>query len=255
VWLRIAAAVDGQLAALVTDGRLLWMPAHKSLAAALRAVKSDGSAVTPTDWRANRLCDVVARATAARAAPSSQAVACVSAAAEALRVEAATLGAVTRAANDHRTEVLTAAGETVVVTRRDSVNPLGYDKLVKTQRAQQLPPPPPPSEPAPVRMPPAGPSRAARWPRGASSAACDGAAARAAATSARRKRQRSADARSAARDDYVARGIIAEAASAATPSDDAAADERFAALRRRIALRQAAAIAPAVPSLFLSAAA
>ena len=63
------------------------------------------------------------------------------------------------------------------------------------------------------------------------------------AAAARRQRQRSADARAAARDDYVIRRMVAAKASVATPAVDAQAGGRSEALRRRIVAKENAAAA------------
>ena len=113
LWTRIAAAMDGNLASLVDQELLVWMPAHQTTAEMARAVKSNGHPVTTLDWRANRLADAVARSAATRGAPRREVIRCVKDAADALRLEAAALGAVTRAANNHNVEVITASGMTV----------------------------------------------------------------------------------------------------------------------------------------------
>ena len=58
-WNMICGAVDGDSERLCRA--LAWMPAHKSLAKALRAVKSNGEPVTRAQWRATRLADAAAK--------------------------------------------------------------------------------------------------------------------------------------------------------------------------------------------------
>ena len=236
LWMRIAAAVDGNLASLVEQGRLVWMPAHQTAAETARVAKSNGQPVTSVDWRANRLADAVARSAATRGAPRQAVIRCVKDATDALRLEAAALGAVTRAANNHNVAVVTAAGTTVVTTRRDSVTPHTALRRQKrlggsmaTMRAL--------SAPAPVRAidltPPETRTRASRAPSTA--------AAMRVATGARRESQRKAQARAAAVDDYVIRRIVAEKAAVTMPSASTSAGDRFDALRRRIAAKELAA--------------
>eukprot|EP00959_Pyramimonas_sp_CCMP1952_P404714 8481778-Pyramimonas_sp.AAC.1 len=57
VWSRISTVLDGDVAVLVTSGKLTWMPAHGTTAVIGTAPRSDGVAVTAVDWRANRLAD------------------------------------------------------------------------------------------------------------------------------------------------------------------------------------------------------
>ena len=118
VWTLIAAALDGDIQHMVDNGSLKWMPAHMSHAR--RTLKSDGSAVSELDLRANRLVDAVAKAAAGSTRAATLAVQCLSGAGELVRHEAAVLGATTRAANRYRTQVLTSRGHLATVFRRDS---------------------------------------------------------------------------------------------------------------------------------------
>ena len=63
VWRLIFEALEG--AAEIAASELCWMPAHKSIGAVGIALKSDGTAVTFTEWRANRLVDCLAKTAAA----------------------------------------------------------------------------------------------------------------------------------------------------------------------------------------------
>jgi hypothetical protein len=120
IWTRIAHAVDDDLAAIVTSGKLVWMPAHKSHTAIGEALKGDGSKVTVIDWRANRLVDALAKAAATYLqAPSSVAALLRSADAAAAHA-ACLLGVVTHSANNYKTTQLTEGGTSVSVTFRDS---------------------------------------------------------------------------------------------------------------------------------------
>ena len=67
----IAAACDGSLSRVARA--FGWMPAHTSAAAVGRVRKASGLLVTFTDWRANRLCDALATATAARSGSTAHA--------------------------------------------------------------------------------------------------------------------------------------------------------------------------------------
>ena len=123
VWRRVAAVTDGDVTALVRDRRLVWMPSHSSLAAALTREKSDGSLVTRTQWRANRLCDAHAKLAAASVAPSRADVDLVALAARVTVLQAAVVGVVTQAANNHREVITTRSGQPGVRVARDACRP------------------------------------------------------------------------------------------------------------------------------------
>jgi hypothetical protein len=60
IWRSIEDSLDGDLASLMNDGRLSWIPAHLSIKAVGERVLPDGSRLTMVDWRANRLVDILA---------------------------------------------------------------------------------------------------------------------------------------------------------------------------------------------------
>jgi hypothetical protein len=167
VWTLIGAALDGDLAASVEQGKLLWMPSHLAHATAAAARKSDGSPVSVLDWRANRLADAVAKSAAGAPASTLNAVRCLKSAGDALLEEAAVLGAVTRAANTHRTQIVTASGNCVTVIKRDSIatvgttcsgrERIGVGTAVGPVLAQAIVAPPAPAANARVRKRPVSP--------------------------------------------------------------------------------------------------
>ena len=53
--------MDGNIATLVEDGQLVWMPAHQPLRAIDSETLSNGNLLTGVDWRANRLVDALAK--------------------------------------------------------------------------------------------------------------------------------------------------------------------------------------------------
>ena len=124
VWRRIAASVDGDTASLVHTRRLVWMPSHATLAAATALCKSDGTFVTTSDWRANRLCDAHAKLAAGAAAPDPSDVQAVKLGMRLARLQAAVVGATTYAANHHVVETLTRSGEIGRTVMRDAVAPV-----------------------------------------------------------------------------------------------------------------------------------
>ena len=119
-WTRIAAACDGDPAVMVRERRLVWMPAHTSNRSYRGRTKSDGTLVSPTDWRANRLADVVARRCAASNSVAGGIINVLNDAANAVLHEGAVLAECTWAANNYKTQVVTPSGQVTSVTRRDS---------------------------------------------------------------------------------------------------------------------------------------
>ena len=61
VWAAIASFADGDLARLVDEGLLVWMPAHQASTAIGVRRKSNQTLLTSLDWRANRLADALAK--------------------------------------------------------------------------------------------------------------------------------------------------------------------------------------------------
>ncbi len=57
----IAGSMDGNIATLVEDGQLVWMPARQPLRAIDSETLSNGKLLTGVDWRANRLVDALAK--------------------------------------------------------------------------------------------------------------------------------------------------------------------------------------------------
>ena len=97
-----------------------WMPSHGAGHTIGEALKSDGSVVTPTDWRANRLADAAAKAAAsARRSPAAARIKLqrTLAAYERALVE---LAVVTTAANHHPILITNDDGSTVRRFVRDS---------------------------------------------------------------------------------------------------------------------------------------
>ena len=115
---------DHSFIGLADSDCLVWMPAHKTIRAVGEVKLSDGSRMTLIDWRANRLADAIARRCAHLSAVPSPVAAMLRLAADVLRTEAGTLGAVTKAANRHRVPITTDGGHHTSVIRRDSVRPV-----------------------------------------------------------------------------------------------------------------------------------
>jgi hypothetical protein len=104
VWRLIFDALDGGAGA--PESMVRWMPAHRTGGAIGMALKSDGTKITFTEWRANRLVDVLAKTAAAfdRVPPST--LAKVKAAGRAVEHSLAKLGTITHACNNHVVDVV-----------------------------------------------------------------------------------------------------------------------------------------------------
>jgi hypothetical protein len=237
VWGLIAEALDGSITQLCHNNRLNWLPAHKSLTAAISRQKSDGSPVKAWEWRANALADALAKFGAPDCAVAKKACEVIKSAGAALQHSAAILGAATHAANNWRVEATLADGSTQVTILRDtSEKPVWTSSNVDTAAApcaqqQQLPQPP---QAEPYALPPpqlqqqqqARPQLAVTKRNDAQPVHCAATSRRLAAKEAERRR---AEADNTATELAVAR-ITASCNSTAGPS----ASERMAALTARL---------------------
>eukprot|EP00973_Karenia_brevis_P087762 12173174-Karenia_brevis.AAC.1 len=99
---------------------LVWMPAHGSRSSVGHAIKSDGSMVSSTDWRANRLADALAKAAAGQHVVSKRISRYMSDALEAYEYGAALAGVTCKAANCYHCTVHLPDGSTTEIRKRDS---------------------------------------------------------------------------------------------------------------------------------------
>ncbi len=99
---------------------IVRMPAHGPAQSIGKKLKSNGHPVNAIDWRANRLVDFLARLAACTDKVPEGATKLYRQVFGAAECFAASLGAVTFAANHYRTEVVNGEGKLVSVTRRDS---------------------------------------------------------------------------------------------------------------------------------------
>ena len=118
IWKLIESTLDGHMRPL--REALVWIPAHTSVDQCCLRQRSDLRSMTPIDWRANQLADILAKAAAPEDVDRKQARTFIETAQEALVHCAATLGAVTYAANNSPEVVQLAGGTTSTVMRRDS---------------------------------------------------------------------------------------------------------------------------------------
>ena len=97
-----------------------WMPAHTATSSIGSTHDSEGEPITATMWRANRLVDALAKAAAAEHRLPVWVTGWVRNAATLVRHTAATLGAITHAANNYTLSETGPGGEVVTRTIRGS---------------------------------------------------------------------------------------------------------------------------------------
>ena len=108
----------------------MWLPVHKSAIAIGEAKLSNDNRLSCSDWRANRLVDMLAKAAAAAHLSCGRDVA------EAAFAHAACcLGVVTHAANTHQVVALGEGGAEITSIQRDSID---KPRLLKSTSAPDL---------------------------------------------------------------------------------------------------------------------
>ena len=140
IWCRIAHVLDGDVAELVSSGKVVWMPAHKSHTAIGNVHLSNGAALSATDWRANRLVDSLAKAAASSLAAPRDVAAFLRSADAAAAHAACLLGIVTHAANNHQALVDGDGGGHVMTISRDSTDRPRTFPSSSSLRAESCPP-------------------------------------------------------------------------------------------------------------------
>ena len=119
IWRNIEDSLDGDTASLINNDRLSWIPAHLSIRAVGEMRLPDGNRLTMTDWRANRLVDILAKAGAKCVAPSSDVQKLLSSATALAKHFAAQLGEVAFVANNFRSETIGLEGEHIFKISRE----------------------------------------------------------------------------------------------------------------------------------------
>ena len=129
---------------------LIWMPAHTTAGEAALRVKSNGKELTSAEWRANDVADKLAKRGAMVSQLREAADKEIKVAGNALKQVAARVGAVTLAANCHRTDYTKEDGQPAFRIDRDSSSmplALAKEKHARSDNKQALapavPPPPP----------------------------------------------------------------------------------------------------------------
>jgi len=118
IWNEITAITGGCYNALLSE--MAWMPSHTSAACENVRVKSNGRALTTSEWRANQLADTLAKRGALVSPLRDEADKAITVAGGALQQVAARLGVVTCAANTHLVEGVKEDGTAFSITKRDS---------------------------------------------------------------------------------------------------------------------------------------
>ena len=145
LWGQISHALDDDITKLVETRKLVWMPAHQTLAAVGNRILSNGKEMSVVDWRANRLVDALAKeAASSRQAPMAI-TRLLSSGRAAVRHSAALLGRVTHAANNCIMDCTLPDGNVVQRACRDAQQPRFTRKRRKDSTDSAPRPPEPPA--------------------------------------------------------------------------------------------------------------
>jgi hypothetical protein len=120
IWADIFRSLDDECCQQRTITNLRWMPAHGAQHSIGVATKSDGVAISPLDWRANRLVDALAKLAAQESKVPKEALELADSATAAVSFAMAKLGAVTHAANHFPVETVLPDGTITKSLKRDS---------------------------------------------------------------------------------------------------------------------------------------
>ena len=116
IWTDIFNALDGE----EKCDWLTWMPAHCTVAEAAKKRKSDGSAVTLTDLRANDAADALAKSAAMSHRAPERVRKTIARSRRTIKYGRALLGRVTYASQNHEVRTMNTDGEVVTSVIRDS---------------------------------------------------------------------------------------------------------------------------------------
>ena len=120
IWSMISNVLDAPEYWNLCMSNLTWMPAHTAKKSAGQKEKSDGSFVSAIDWRANRLVDAAAKASAFEQRPSATVRARLASVQQGYYEGLLSLAAVTHASNFHKATCIDERGCPVSRTLRDS---------------------------------------------------------------------------------------------------------------------------------------
>ena len=174
---------------------------------------SNGKVVTPIDWRANQLADVLAKHGALSSLDRRRAATTIEVAGQALLHHAALLGQVTHLANNCPKAVVMDGGQTKQVFERDSTSAPKYKKTAARTNSRT-------PTPQPRQASPAAPSPPDLRPVSASGLR--------AAAARRRAKQRATD------DKCIVDRLVTETAARSSRNAGPSAGHRLEALRMRV---------------------
>jgi len=230
LWNMIFLTLDWQVPAKEQLDQFIWMPAHGGIGTIGSALKSDGTPVSPTDWRANRLADILAKAAAGIDRTPIETQRVMRLALQATEYAAATLGMVTHASNNARMSKLRPDGTYHLAVCRDACPPAYLNTVGRTLRRKPRPRSSPPA--AAAKDQPA--SDATRAEQLATERAAWAKGARGRAKAAEDDKRAEGDKR------FLQAWLKDKAAGTPTPAPDRPdARGRLEAIRRRIAARAA----------------
>jgi hypothetical protein len=138
IWREIADIICEDVSTMVTSGKLVWMPAHQSRNNVGQAVLSNGVRLSPSDWRANRLVDILAKRAAAFHQLTPEAINTLTNAATISQWALAQLARVTHHANNHEVTMVDEQGVSSTKIARDSMERPKFAKS-KTTRKRKAP--------------------------------------------------------------------------------------------------------------------
>ena len=144
IWKQIAEIMGDDVSTLVTSGKLVWMPAHLSRSRVGQSKLSNGLRLSPADWRANRLVDILAKRAAAFHQLTTTASTTLAHASTLSQWALAQVARVTHFANNCEVTTTNADGITVTQTKRDSMD---KPKFAKAKSSRKRPAPTPQHKP------------------------------------------------------------------------------------------------------------
>ena len=126
--------VGDDVSTIVSSGKLVWLPAHQSRTRVGQATLSNGTRLSPIDWRANRLVDVLMKRAAAFHQLTADAANTLAHAASLSQWALAQLARVTHSANNHETVSVDEHGVSSTKVTRDSMERPKFAKSTVTRK-------------------------------------------------------------------------------------------------------------------------
>ena len=134
IWKQIAEIVGDDVSSIVTSGKLVWMPAHLPRSRVGQTKLSNAVKLSPSDWRANRLVDILAKRAAAFHQITAAASASLSHAASLSQWALAQVARVTHFANNCEVTITDADGHSSTKMARDSMEKPKFAKANSSRK-------------------------------------------------------------------------------------------------------------------------